>query len=208
VVRRLYRITEAAIALYGLGVLLTMYSPIADYLVHPLWVPPDRRPAQAIVVLTAWASAEGVLNEQAIRRTHAAARLYRDGLSPLMIISGGAPEATKERPAVYMADFAKELGVPDSAILLEEESRNTHESAVRVAAICRRLGIRRVLLVTDVFHMRRAIASFRAQGIDVSPIPADPWALDWEGPIIRLHKLSEAVHEYVGLIYYRAMGWT
>jgi uncharacterized SAM-binding protein YcdF (DUF218 family) len=107
-----------------------------------------------------------------------------------------------------MADFAKELGVPDSAILLEEESRNTHESAVRVAAICRRLGIRRVLLVTDVFHMRRAIASFRAQGIDVSPIPADPWALDWEGPIIRLHKLSEAVHEYVGLIYYRAMGWT
>jgi uncharacterized SAM-binding protein YcdF (DUF218 family) len=208
VFRSVGRVSRFLLAAYGLSLLLIFYSPVADYLVSPLWISPDRTPAPAIVLLTAWVSPDGVLNEQAMRRTHAAARLYREGLAPRVIISGGDPAAGSEPQAAdFMAEFATELGIPRSAILLEKKSENTHSSAVFVSAICRDLGIQRVLLVTDAVHMRRAMAAFRAQHLSVSPVSADPWSLGWESPMIRLHKFMAAVHEYGGLLYYRWNGW-
>jgi uncharacterized SAM-binding protein YcdF (DUF218 family) len=206
--RSVGKLIICVLAAYGLSLLLIFYSPIADYLVHPLWTPADIRPAQAIVVLTAYVTPDGVLNEQAMRRVHAAARLYRDGLSSLVVISGGDPDgAPVLQHANFMARFAEELGVPLSAIVLETESENTHISAVKVAALCRRRGIERVLLVTDAVHTRRAVAAFRAQHLTVFPVPADPWALGWETPPIRLRKFLGALHEYGGLLYYYWRGW-
>jgi uncharacterized SAM-binding protein YcdF (DUF218 family) len=202
------RIVRFILAAYGLCLLLILYSPVADYLVRPLRVPADPRPAPAIVVLTAWVSPDGALNEQAMRRTHTAARLYREGLAPLVVMSGGDPGAASDPQAAdFMAQFAGELGVPRSAILLEKKSHNTYTSGVQVRELCRQLGIDRVLLVTDAVHMRRAIAAFRAQNLAVSPIPADPGALGWETPLSRLRKFLGALHEYGGLLYYRWKGW-
>ena len=207
-VKRIGKVVRLLLAAYGLLLLCIFYSPLADYLVRPLYVPADLRPAPAIVVLTAYVSPNGVLNESALRRIHTAARLYHRGLSPLVIISGGDPASSNDRqPADFMAEFAGELGVPQSAIILEKGSRNTHYSAVNVAALCREKGIERVLLVTDAAHMRRAMASFEAQGLTVSPAPADPWALGWETPTVRLRKFLAALHEYGGLLYYRWKGW-
>ncbi len=206
--RSIGRVTRFLLAAYGLSLLLISYSPVADYLVSPLWISPDRTPAPAIVVLTAWVSPDGVLNEPAMRRTHEAARLYREGLSPLVIISGGDPTPQGERQSAdFMAQFANELGIPRSAILLEKKSRDTYSSGVHVRDLCRALGIQRILLVTDAVHMRRAVAVFHAQGLVVSPVPADPWALGWETPMARLGKFGAAVHEYGGLLYYRWKGW-
>ncbi len=195
-------------AAYGLATVFIFYSPIADYLSRPLWVPPDLRPAPAIVVLTAYVSPDGVLNESAMRRTHEAARLYHRGLSPLVIISGGYPTSPGDpQSADVMAGFAGELGIPRSAILLEKQSRNTYTSAVQVAALCRERGFQHVLLVTDAVHMRRAMAAFHAQDLKVSPAPADPWSLWWETPAVRLRKFWAVLHEYGGLLYYWWKGW-
>ncbi len=195
-------------AAYGLLTLILFYTPTADYLVRPLQVPADVRPAPAIVVLTAYVSPDGVMNQSAMRRIHAAARLYRRGLSPLVIISGGDPSSRPTGQTVdVMAQFAGELGIPPSAIMLEKASENTHSSAKRVAALCRERNIERILLVTDAAHMRRAVGAFRVQHLSVSPVPADPWALNWETPGIRLEKFWEAFHEYGGLLYYWWRGW-
>ncbi len=206
--QRIGKVVRLLLAAYGLLSLCIFYSPLADYLVRPLYVPADLRPAPAIVVLTAYATQSGVLSESALRRTHTAARLYHRGLSPLVIISGGDPTPPEELQAAdFMAEFARELGIPRSAIILENESRNTYFSAVNVATLCREREIQRVLLVTDAAHMRRAMASFQAQGLSVSPAPADPWALWWETPTVRLRKFLAALHEYGGLLYYRWKGW-
>ncbi len=207
-VKRIGKVILGLLAAYGLLLLCIFYSPLADYLVRPLYVPADLRPAPAIVVLTAYVEPHGIMTESAMRRIHAATRLYHRGLSPLVIISGGNPASSEgPQPADFMAEFAGELGVPQSAIILEKGSRNTHYSAVNVAALCREKGIERVLLVTDAAHMRRAMASFEAQGLSVSPAPADPWALWWETPTVRLRKFLAALHEYGGLLYYRWKGW-
>jgi len=195
------------LATYGVFVLAVFHSPLADYMVRPLRVPAEVQPAPAIVVLTAYVSPDGVLNESAMRRTHAAARLYHQGLSPLVIFTGGDSTSNVRQSADFMAEFASELGVPRSAIILEKKLKNTHFSAVNVAALCRERGIERVLLVSDAVHMRRATAAFRAQRLAVSPAPADPWSLWWETPDIQLKKFWAALHEYGGLLQYWWKGW-
>jgi len=206
--RQSMRIVEFALAAYGFLLLVIFYSPVADYLVRPLQVPADPRPAAAMVVLTAYVAPDGTLNESAMRRVHAAARLYHRKLSPLVIITGGDSDTPEARQlADFMAGFAGELGIPPTAIIVEKESENTHFSAVNVAALCRQRNIQHVLLVTDAVHMRRAAAAFRAQGLSVSPVPADPWSLWWETPDIQLKKFWAALHEFGALLYYRWQGW-
>ena len=207
-VRLMGKILLWLFATYGVLVLAVFYSPLADYMVRPLRVPAEVQPAPAIVVLTAYVAPDGTLNESAMRRIHAAARLYHRKLSPLVIITGGDSDTPEARQlADSMAGFAGELGIPPTAIILEKESQNTHFSAVNVAALCRQRHIQHVLLVTDAVHMRRAAAAFRAQGLSVSPVPADPWSLWWETPNIQLKKFWAALHEYGGLLQYWWKGW-
>jgi uncharacterized SAM-binding protein YcdF (DUF218 family) len=208
IMRRIGKILWSALAVYGLSILAIAYSPIADYLVRPLQVPAELRPAPAIVVLTAYVTPDGTLNESAMRRVHAAARLYHQRLSPLVIISGGEPSVSEgPQPADFMAEFAVALGIPRSAIIVEKESPNTHFSAVNVASLFRDREISQLLLVTDAVHMRRAAAAFRKEGLSVSPAPVDPWALGWETPELRRRKFRAALHEYGGLLYYWWKGW-
>jgi uncharacterized SAM-binding protein YcdF (DUF218 family) len=74
-----------------------------------------------------------------------------------------------------MSEAMRELltgwGVPRERILLESEGTSTHEEAVECARILRARGQRKVVLVTEAFHMRRAAGSFRKQGIEVIEAP-------------------------------------
>ena len=65
-----------------------------------------------------------------------------------------------------MRTLALDLGVPAERIELEERSRNTFENALYTAVILRRRGWRRVAVVTDAFHMPRALYVFRRLGLD------------------------------------------
>ena len=65
------------------------------------------------------------------------------------------------------------LGVPDEAIVMETQSRNTAENALYTGEILRERGFARVLLVTSALHMPRAMKLFRARGIDAVPAPTD-----------------------------------
>jgi len=95
-----------------------------------------------------------------------AARLYKAGKAPLVIPSGiGEEEAT--------IPFLKDMGVPESAICLEPASRNTEENALFTARLLSRKGLRRVLLVTSAWHMRRSMFLFKSVGVDVVPVATD-----------------------------------
>ena len=98
-----------------------------------------------------------------------AARLYRAGKAPRIVVSGGrigwsrthSPESTD------MAEVLEFLGVPRAAILQEPRSRNTYENAIETRRLLAAEGIDRVLLVTSALHMPRAVALFRGAGFDV-----------------------------------------
>ena len=61
--------------------------------------------------------------------------------------------------------------MPPTAVIEELCSLSTHENAVFSAAILARLGVRRAAVVTCPWHMARALAGFRAAGVDVIALP-------------------------------------
>jgi uncharacterized SAM-binding protein YcdF (DUF218 family) len=103
-----------------------------------------------------------------------AARLFHAGKAPLVLLSGGGDlEHQAFSEARAMAVFLQDLGVPAQAIALEETSRNTRQNAAFSAALLKARGIEHILLVTSALHMPRALALFKAQGLQVTPAPTD-----------------------------------
>ncbi|MGD0548499.1 MAG: YdcF family protein [Terracidiphilus sp.] len=63
------------------------------------------------------------------------------------------------------------MGIPESAIIAETESRNTEESARRIAVIARANGLRRLVIVSDGTHLFRIHEICAAEGLDVFTSP-------------------------------------
>jgi uncharacterized SAM-binding protein YcdF (DUF218 family) len=107
-----------------------------------------------------------------------AARLYRAGKAPRVLVSGGTGRADLPPEAPAMRDFLVELGVPAAAILVEAESVNTRGNARLSARMIAATGAKRVILVTSALHMSRARAAFEREGVAVLPAPTDFGAVD------------------------------
>jgi uncharacterized SAM-binding protein YcdF (DUF218 family) len=137
-----------------------------------------------------------------------AARLFRAGKAPLIVATGGTlPWSGIEQPeAEVMMAFLQELGVPQSAIVLEANSRTTEENRDNTLPILHKLGIRRILLVTSALHMPRALGLFKTTNLDVIPAPTDfevynrstRHPLRWLPDAQALADSSRAFKEYLG----------
>jgi uncharacterized SAM-binding protein YcdF (DUF218 family) len=193
---------------YGLVLALIFFTPVTDWFAYGLRIDEEAPRGDAIVVLSAWATAAGELNESGLRRALAAARLYVAGVSTQVVVTGRRPLDDGEGDALQASvQVLEQLGVPRERILIEEHSRNTHESGVNVGRLAHLRGWSRVVLVTDALHMRRATRVFAHEGLPVSPVSTMTWMVGGAQPAIRLEKLGAILHEYFGLAYYRARGW-
>lgn len=112
--------------------------------------------ANAIVVLGA-AQYAGRPSPVLEARLDHAIRLYRRGIAPLLIFTGGKAEGDITSEAETSARYARRNGVPNSAIILESESRSTTEQMHAVARMARARNYTGVVLVSDRFHMLRLL---------------------------------------------------
>ena len=152
------------------------------------------------------------------RVTHTV-QLYKLGLLKKILISGGTgrltgddePEADKFRKAMIM------MGVPQADIWIENETRNTYESAAKVKPMLDSLQFRPedCLLITSAFHMRRSLACYRKVGLNIEAFTTDfyghPRFFYPDGLFIPKidamliwHKL---IKEWVGMIAYKVAGF-
>jgi uncharacterized SAM-binding protein YcdF (DUF218 family) len=183
--RKRRRIARTA-AIIGFALLFAASTPLISHLLVSAIesqsvneVPPT--PADAIVVLSGGAMpAEPPepfiqLGGPTANRLLYAAKLYRDGKAPLVIVSGGQLPWDKNLPpqSAQMAEAIEMMGVPASAIVEESESGNTYENAVRTKAILDRRSLHRIILVTSALHMPRALGLFRDQGVEAFSAPTD-----------------------------------
>jgi uncharacterized SAM-binding protein YcdF (DUF218 family) len=91
-------------------------------------------------------------------------------------------------------------------VTFETQSRNTCEGARFARELIRPATGTRWLLVTSAFHMPRAIACFRTVDWDVLPYPTDfkrGESLFYFSAMANLQELDLALHEWIGLAYYR-----
>jgi uncharacterized SAM-binding protein YcdF (DUF218 family) len=152
----------------------------------------------------------GAPSEEMMGRIITAVRLQRRLRVPV-IVSGGRVFKNKGAEAPVVRRFLVDLGVPEQEIITEERSRDTIENARYTSKICDRQGYSRVLLVTSGSHMKRTLLAFRKAGMEVIPFPSDFKSLGnkrygWEDVLPdpgELKKVSTAMREYIGLLYYR-----
>lgn len=213
----------------SLGLLWIFSMPVvADQLLASLerdWpqVPVEALPrTDAILVLGgAFSTGNGqFLYPQAggqVNRYWHAARLYRGGRAPTLIVSGGRePHRTGGlTEAEAGAIFLQDMGVPRDAIVLETESLTTRGHAATLGPILEREGIESLLVVTSASHMRRAMATLANLGVELVPVATDHGTFGESHFRLRrllpsvagLSRSTRALHEIFGLLYYRAMGW-
>lgn len=94
-------------------------------------------------------------------RLLAAHELYVRGLINKMILTGGLFEKGQQKPlAELMKDFLISLGVPESDIFLESESKNTSENLLNALKILEEQKLNKVVLETNEYHLERAMQIF------------------------------------------------
>ena len=126
----------------------------------------------------------------------------------------GALAGAASTEAAVIRLFLREQGVAPGRVRLEGRARDTHENALFTKELVRPRPGQHWLLVTSAMHMPRAMGCFRAVGWAVEPWPVDyrttgAYGLDlapYAGS--RLDQLDAAAYEWMGLVYYRLMGWT
>lgn len=177
------------------------------------------RPPGAIVVLgagvrhnererpgTEW------VNQRTLERLAFAALLARSSGLPVLV-SGGTPKRREASEAVLMARALRaSFGI--EARWTEERSRDTAGNATESARVLRAAGVTRVVLVTQAYHMPRALGAFRAAGLEVIAAPhgflggsgIDSWS-DFVPSASAVATGWLATHELAGLVWYRVRAW-
>ena len=196
--------------------------------------PPQTKTPQAEVILvlgggTRHQSPPRIMAEvnEAGDRLLYAAKLYRAGAAPYILVSGGNSKwsgATTGTEAEAMSEILQLAGVPGSAILMEDTSINTYENGIYSFELLQRLQINKVLLVTSALHMPRSMLVFSALDLEVTPAATDFSVTYAElaylhSPDIRIQIMnliptvnnlrwtSLAMKEYLGILMYRIQKW-
>jgi uncharacterized SAM-binding protein YcdF (DUF218 family) len=154
----------------------------------------SRRPVDAIVVLGA-AQYNGRPSPVLAARLDHAIELYKAGLAPYLITTGGKLQGDRYTEAQTGYRYAVAHGVPAKAILMETTGGDTLESLINVRAIFAAHDLHTALFVSDRSHMLRVLRLAADQGIEGWSSPTDTSPDDIDGTLIK----NSMVHELGGL---------
>ena len=126
-------------------------------------------PRRVALVYGAGIYRDGRLGKMLQDRVETSVELYRDGKVQRLLMSGDNRFVEHDEPG-RMRDYAVALKVPPIAIQPDYGGRRTYDSCYRARYI---FGLHQVVLVTQAFHLPRALLICRALGLDAVGVPAD-----------------------------------
>ncbi len=117
-------------------------------------------------------------------RTAAGIELFARGWADTLILSGAAYDKLGPSNAAAMKDQALRAGVPEAAIIIDEQAETTQQNAQNAGTIFAQNGYRDIILVTSGYHQRRASLEFEKQAVGVTvrnyPVLQDgDWGWYW-----------------------------
>ena len=177
---------------------------VAGYATYRIWTQGQRdeqRQVDAIVVMGA-AQYDGRPSPVFAARLDHAIELYRAGVAPNLVVTGGKAPGDRTTEAASARDYAIAHGVPAGAILLEDQSRNTLESITAVSGLLRANDLVATVFVSDRPHMLRVLRMAGDAGITAwgSPTRTSPIETDLIGGI------DATLHELAALAQYFLVG--
>lgn len=177
---------------------------VGGYAAYRIWDQGDRderRPADVIVVMGA-AQYDGRPSPVFAARLDHAIELFREGIAPRLIVTGGKREGDRTTEAASARIYAVQHDVPDEAILTEDQSRTTLQSIRGVAAVMRDHGFESAVFVSDPSHMLRVLRMASDEGITAygSPTRTSPQERD------AIRRVDAIVRELGALAFYFISG--
>ena len=130
----------------------------------------EARPASVIVVFGAAEYAGRPSPIYRARLDHAFA-LFRKGLAPVVITTGGYGHDPTYSEGGVGRDYLRSLGIPDRDLIAETQSSDTVQSAQRVAVIMKTNGLRDCLAVSDAYHVFRVKQMLQGEGVTAYAAP-------------------------------------
>jgi uncharacterized SAM-binding protein YcdF (DUF218 family) len=173
---------------------------------------PDFTDAQAIVVLGGDVRAgNGAIPDRlgplSLERIVLAAQAYRRLHLPVVVSGGRVGRAHRSEAALMQAALAADFGI--AGVQEEGQSRTTWENAVDTARLLRPEHLTTVVLVSQSWHLPRAVWAFERVGLRALPWPAPRTARhfhrigDYLPSIAGLRDSFYGLHEIIGTMYYR-----
>lgn len=144
--------------------------------------------------------------------------LHNKRIKKLVFTGGsGSIEFPEDKEGKFIKKYLQEIGIPDSLLVIESESKNTYENAVFTKKLLDSLNIKgELLLVTSAYHMPRSMAVFKKAGFE----HLTPYITNKESGNRRftfdhlfipnpdaLFQLQFLIHEWVGFAVYKLKGY-
>lgn len=168
----------AAASIYTIALLLVLVVSQED----------QRRPADAIVVLGA-AQYNGRPSPVLRARLDHALQLYREGLAPRIVVTGGVGRGDTTSEATVARNYLLNRKVPSRAVISQPQGRSTQASMTAVADWLEAAHLKRVILVSDPFHMFRLRMEARRTNLEAYTSPTESSPIS-DNPVLELRYLA------------------
>lgn len=168
---RLVRITLRTGGLVIIG--LVVYLAITFFQVWNASNQTAEERTQAIIVLGA-AQYDGRPSPVLAARLDHAVELYEAGVANTVVVTGGKQDGDRFTEAAAGYQYLREAGIPESAILREEQGLNTWEQLAAATRVLRARDMRGAVLVSDDYHAYRLDRIAQELGLRAQVSPVDP----------------------------------
>jgi vancomycin permeability regulator SanA len=170
--KQIWKFLRRLILTLGLLGLLALFLPrlvTAIYAAARIFSPETVPPERVAIVFGAGLRYDGTPTAILRDRVMTAAQLYFAGKVEKLLMSGDNSTLEYNEPE-SMRQYALSLGVPDEAIVLDYAGRRTYDTCYRAKAI---FGVERAILVTQGFHLPRALFTCNALGLPAVGVEAN-----------------------------------
>lgn len=170
--QKIIRLLIHSLMYFALGVFLLIGLLRIGMLVYAnarTHLPQESPDAPVALVLGAGLNRDGTPGLVLRDRVKTAVELYQDGTVDKILMSGDNSEEYYDEPGA-MKEFALGLGIPEEDIVVDFAGTSTYNSCYRARAI---FGLNRILVVTQAYHLPRAVFLCRSFKIEAFGVPAD-----------------------------------
>lgn len=149
-----------------------------------------------ILVLGCFVQSDGTPSHMLHDRVMEGVSLYRNGAAPVLFMTGDSRYEGYDETGT-MRDLAVANGVPIEAITVDPYGLSTYDSVIRAAAV---FGYRRVLIVTQEYHLYRALYIAESCGLEAYGVASDPRA--YAGQVFReLREVAARVKDFLFCLF-------
>ena len=157
-------------------------------------------PADAAIVLGAavWGTQVSPVFQERINH---GIDLYQNRKVWKLIFTGGQGDSREPTESSAARLYALQRGVPPGDVLIEQQSQTTYENLLYAKRIVDSYGLRKVLIVSDPLHMKRAVTMARDMGLEAEPSPTP--TTRYQGFASQLRLLAHETYYYTGYLLRR-----